>query len=119
MNGFLMFPCGERCDGRYGVWVDDVGTLGDFNIMTLKELVDANNPFCGDVGNTVARRLDPFGSHCVAWKLSGIARGADAELLARLLRQPEHSRLSRRAAVVQLLHQDAGVSWNGPCLLNG
>ena len=31
--------------------MNDVGTLGDFNIMTLPELVDVNNPFCGDVGN--------------------------------------------------------------------
>eukprot|EP00438_Fugacium_kawagutii_P006779 Skav210670 [mRNA] locus=scaffold4685:23762:26756:- [translate_table: standard] len=36
----------------FGVWLSDVGVMSDFSIMNLEELLEANNPHCGDLGDT-------------------------------------------------------------------
>lgn len=37
---------------RYAVWLRDTGVMSDFTIMNVEELLDANNPSCGDLGDT-------------------------------------------------------------------
>eukprot|EP00438_Fugacium_kawagutii_P010539 Skav214536 [mRNA] locus=scaffold410:509958:520741:+ [translate_table: standard] len=35
----------------FGVWLPDVEDLSHFDIMSVQELLDANNPTCGDLGD--------------------------------------------------------------------
>ena len=42
----------EKDETKYGLWLQDVSSLGDLTVLSLAESIDLFNPDCGDLGDT-------------------------------------------------------------------